>query len=133
MNKTISIIITVVILVLAGFLFFGASDKEKNLSSNNSSSKNVEIIDGVQYITVYARGGYSPRKTIAQADIPTTLLMKTASTYDCSSSLVIRDVNYRKLLPQTGETKIDLNTQKSGKKIRGLCSMGMYSFTIDFE
>ena len=73
------------------------------------------------------------KKTIAQADIPTTLLMKTASTYDCSSSLVIRDVNYRKLLPQTGETKIDLNTQKSGKKIRGLCSMGMYSFTIDFE
>lgn len=43
--------------------------------------------------------------------------MKTNGTYDCSSSLVIRSINYRNSLPATGETEIDLGTPESGKKI----------------
>ena len=59
--------------------------------------------------------------------------MKTDSTYDCSSSLVIRAVNYRGMLPQTGDTEIDLSTPKSGDKIPGTCGMGMYNFSIIFN
>lgn len=56
--------------------------------------------------------------------------MKTDGLYDCSSSLVIRSINYRSQLPATGETEIDLGTPKSGEKIQGTCGMGMYSFAI---
>jgi len=57
--------------------------------------------------------------------------MKTNNTYDCSSALVIRDVGYRSMLPASGETEIDLGTPESGKTIRGLCSMGMYNFSVN--
>ena len=56
--------------------------------------------------------------------------MKTNNAYDCSSSVVIRSINFRETLPATGETEIDLGTPKSGEKIQGTCSMGMYNFSI---
>lgn len=57
--------------------------------------------------------------------------MKTNGAYDCSSSLIIKSLNYRSNLPPTGETEIDLGTPKTGEKIKGTCSMGMYSFAIN--
>lgn len=63
--------------------------------------------------------------------MPTKLVMKTNGTYDCSSSLIIRSMNYRSSLPATGETEIDLGTPKAGDKIQGTCGMGMYSFAIN--
>lgn len=57
--------------------------------------------------------------------------MKTNNAYDCSSSVVINSINYRKKLPTTGETEIDLGTPKSGEKIQGTCSMGMYNFAVN--
>jgi len=95
--------------------------------------ENVEIRDGVQYVTIEASGGYSPKRTTAQAGIPTKLIVKTNGTYDCSSSLSIRAVGYQAILPATGETEIDLGTVAVGEKINGVCSMGMYSFAIDFS
>jgi hypothetical protein len=59
--------------------------------------------------------------------------MKTNGTYDCSASLVIRQLNYRGMLPNTGETTIDAGTPKSGDVLRGVCGMGMYSFAIAFN
>lgn len=35
------------------------------------------------------------------------------------------------MLPASGETEIDLGTPKTGGKIQGTCSMGMYSFAIN--
>jgi hypothetical protein len=37
------------------------------------------------------------------------------------------------MLPQTGDTEIDLSTPKSGDKIPGTCGMGMYNFSIIFN
>lgn len=96
------------------------------------SGQNVEVREGVQYITITARGGYSPRVSTAQANIPTKLIVRTNGTYDCSSALVIRSIGYQKILPQTGEEVIDLGVPERGT-IQGLCSMGMYNFKIDFE
>jgi len=124
MNKTALIIITLGLVVVIGIIFYGGS---------NLLVQNVEIKNGIQYITINAKGGYSPRESTAKAGIPTKLIMKTSSTYDCSVALVIRSVGFQKMLPQNGETEIDLGIPKAGEPLQGICGMGMYSFKIDFE
>lgn len=131
MNKTVSIIITLGLVVGIGILFVGGSKKD-NINTTGSA-KSVEIKDGVQYITIDAKGGYSPRVSTAKAGIPTKLIVKTNGTFDCSASLVIRSVRFQKILPPTGETEIDLGTPKAGEPLIGLCGMGMYNFQINFS
>jgi plastocyanin domain-containing protein len=126
MNKTASIIITLGLIVAIGIVFWGGKE-------NSESVQNVEIKNGVQYITIDAKGGYSPRLSTAKAGIPTKLVVKTDGTYDCSSSLVVRAVGFQKFLPQTGETEIDLGIPKAGVPIEGVCGMGMYSFNVNFQ
>jgi plastocyanin domain-containing protein len=133
MNKTASIIITLALIVGIGIVFMSGS-KSKNTDTNSQVSQfqNVEIKDGVQYVTIDAKGGYSPRVSTAKAGIPTKLIVKTNGTYDCSASLAIRSIGYQKILPQTGEETIDLGTPKAGP-LQGVCGMGMYSFSINFS
>jgi plastocyanin domain-containing protein len=132
MNKTTSIIITIGLVIGLGILFFGQTkNNDSNPINKTEAIQKVEIIDGIQYVTINARGGYSPRVSVAQAGIPTKLIVKTNNTFDCSLSLVIRSINYQKILAQTGEEIIDLGIPKNGT-FQGLCSMGMYSFTINF-
>lgn len=93
--------------------------------------ENVVVREGIQYVTIQARGGYRPRISTIAWWMPTKLIVKTNNTYDCSSSLVIRSVNYRGMLPSNGDTEIDLGTPKTGEKIQWTCGMGMYNFTIN--
>ena len=130
MNKTALIIITIALVIGIGIVFLGSS---KNNTETGGSAQNVEIKDGIQYITVNAKGGYSPKVSTAKAGIPTKLIVKTDGTYDCSASLVIRSVGFQKILAQTGEEVIDLGTPKAGQPLQGLCSMGMYNFTVNFN
>ncbi len=130
-NKTVSIIITIALVIGIGIVFLGQSKKDFG-SVSTESAQNVEIRYGVQYVTINARGGYSPKVSLAQANIPTKLVVKTNGTYDCSASLVIRSIGYQKILPNTGEEVIDLGTPKTGT-IQGLCSMGMYNFAVNFN
>jgi plastocyanin domain-containing protein len=122
MNKTALIIISIGLLISIGFIF----------TSSTNSTPQIEIKNGVQYVTIDAKGGYSPQVTEAKGDIPTKLIMKTNGTYDCSAALVIKSINYQKILPQNGETEIDLGIPKKGVPLRGVCGMGMYSFVINF-
>ncbi|MDP2593046.1 MAG: hypothetical protein Q8P52_00125 [bacterium] len=134
MNKSASIILTVALLITLGIIFIGDSESRGNTNTaTNEAVQNSVIKDGVQYVTVSAKGGYSPRVSMAQADIPTKLIIKTDGTFDCSLSLVIRSIGYQKILPQTGETKIDIGSQKAGDVLQGVCSMGMFSFQIRFN
>lgn len=128
MNKTALVIITTGLVIAISIIIFSGSKNENSFQSQ----QNVEVIEGVQYVTINAKGGYSPRVSVAQADIPTKLVMKTNGTYDCSLALVIKSLGYQKILPQTGEEVIDLGTPEVGA-LRGLCSMGMYNFTINFQ
>lgn len=125
-TKISLVIITILLFIGLGFIFASPSNDSK------ASLNNVEVKDGVQYITIEAKGGYTPSVSLAQALIPTKIIMKTKGTYDCSLSLTIPEIQYRKMLPQTGETEIDLGEPKVGT-LRGLCSMGMYNFAIDFK
>lgn len=127
--KTIIISIFVAILIIVGALI--AVDGG-NKTDNTIPVNNVSIENGKQIITIGARGGYSPRKSIAKAGIPTMVRFVTNGTFDCSSSVRIPSLNISKILPQTGSTDIDLGIQKE-TKIIGSCGMGMYPFEINFQ
>lgn len=58
--------------------------------SATASSPNVMVKDGIQYVTLMAKGGYTPAVSLAKGGMPTKLVVKTDGTYDCSSSLVVR-------------------------------------------
>ncbi|MCX6756209.1 MAG: hypothetical protein NTX85_02630 [Candidatus Nomurabacteria bacterium] len=136
MKKKTSIIIGVGLIIVFAIILLGSTtNKNTNTDkiSENENINNVEVRDGIQYITINARGGYSPRLSEAQSGIPTKLIMKTDGTYDCSSSLLIRSIGIQKILPNTGNTEIDLGIPKSGNPISGMCGMGMYNFNIDFK
>lgn len=130
MQKGTIISIIISIALIGGTIYF-VSDRSATTDNGASQSQSVEIRDGVQYVTVTAKGGYSPRIIEIKGGMPTKLVMKTDGTYDCSSSLVIRSVGFEKVLQPTGEEVIDLGTPKSGEKVQGVCSMGMYNFVIN--
>lgn len=132
MNKTTSIIITLALVVGIGIIFVSSS-KSKINKNQIGSVQNTEIKDGIQYITINAKGGYYPNISTAKAGIPTKLIVKTDGTYDCSASMVIHSLGYQKILPQTGESQIDIGTPKIGQPLQGVCGMGMYSFAINFN
>ena len=121
-NTIISIIISIVILGGTLYFVFG--------SPPVYSTQNVEIKEGVQYVTIIARGGYSPRVSAIQPNIPTKLIVKTDRTYDCSAFLTIRELDFQKRLQPTGEEVIDLGVLEKGDKIQGVCRMGKNSFKI---
>ena len=128
MNKTALAIITIALLAVFGYIFLGNSSEVKV-----EPGQNIEIRDGVQYVRIQAKGGYSPRISTAKAGIPTKLIVETANTFDCSRALVVRSANFQNILPQTGETEIDVGIGKAGEPLRGVCSMGMYNFQVNFE
>lgn len=127
-NKPILVIVGIILVGVAILLFAAQGPNEDSASRNN-----VTVIDGKQFIEIEARGGYRPRISLVGADIPTVIKMKTGGTFDCSSALVIPALNYQANLPLSGETLIEVPPQKTGTVLRGLCSMGMYSFTISFN
>ncbi len=129
MNKTVSIIITLGLIVAIGIVLTGGSTTK----DSSKIIQNTEIKDGIQYITIDAKGGYSPQLSNAKAGIPTKLIVKTFGTYDCSASLVIKSINYQKILSQSTEEIIDIGIPKAGEPLRGTCGMGMYNFEIDFS
>jgi len=136
MNKTAYIIIAVALVFGIG-LIITSVPKTQNVSRQTQQVtqeiQNSEIKDGIQYITINAGGGYTPRISTAKAGIPTKLIVKTNGAYDCSSSLAIPSISYRKILPQTGETEIDIGTPKAGIPLQGICGMGMYNFNVNFN
>ena len=131
MNKTASIIITLALVLGIGIVFLVGPKSNNN--GAGEATQNIQIKEGVQYVTINAKGGYSPKVSTAKAGIPTKLIVKTDGTYDCSASLVIRSVGFQKILAQTGEEVIDLGTPEAGKPLQGLCGMGMYNFVVNFN
>jgi plastocyanin domain-containing protein len=113
--KANTIIILITGLVIAGFIVMLVITKRTSLEQTQNVN-NVSVVDGKQFIEISAKGGYLPRKSVAQAGIPTIIRFKTRGTFDCSSSIRIPSMNISKVLPNTGSTDIDLGTltQTSG-------------------
>ncbi|MBM3281632.1 MAG: hypothetical protein FJY91_02755 [Candidatus Harrisonbacteria bacterium] len=126
MKATIFSLFIAILIISGAFYIVGKSEVP-------STAANVTIEDGKQVIDLRVKGGYSPKITQAKANIPTTLKLKTNNTFDCSASVVIPDLNYQTFLPSSGATKVELPPQAPGTTLRGLCSMGMFGFTVHFN
>lgn len=129
MNQS-TIISIVVSLALVGVTYYIVSLPSAEPSGGSTNTANVEMREGVQYVTVTAGGGYYPKSTEITGGVPTKLVVKTNGTYDCSAALVVRSRGYEKMLDPTGEEVIDLGTPATGETIQGTCSMGMYGFEL---
>ena len=127
-STIISIIIAVALIGGAIFLVKGSDSSSTQTVANNTS-----LVDGKQVIEISAKGGYSPKTTLAKADVPTVIKMKTEGTFDCSSAVSIPSLNYRKNLQPSGVTEIEVPPQKAGTTLQGLCVMGMYNFQVQFN
>lgn len=136
--STIVIMVSIVVIVIGLFGIIWMLDKGRSSSASSQQTNaetlvnNVSTKDGKQVIEILAKGGYSPKQSIAKAGVPTILKFKTNGTYDCSSAMRIPSLNISKNLPGTGETEIEIGPQEVGK-LSGTCSMGMYFFEIDFQ
>ncbi len=98
-----------------------------------TTSQNVSMDNDKQIIEINAKGGYNPTVSLAKANVPTVLRVKTSSTFDCSSSLRIPSLGYFKNLPPTGTTDIDIPVQQPGATLSAVCGMGMYNFSVQFK
>jgi len=131
MKTTLSIILIAVI-IISGLIFFS----EKSLNTKNTDSKtanNISFTEDKQVVTITAKGGYLPKVSTAKAEMPTVLKIDTKGTFDCSASLNIPSLNFSKILPPSGETLVEIPPQKPGTSLKGICSMGMYNFSVNFN
>ena len=158
-NTIVAIIISLALIVFAILIKQGKTNIREEASSNTPASQaqktvnkgsgsvvvkvldinNKEIVPAEnektsepQVIEIQAKGGYTPRVSVAKAGVPTILRLNTNGTFDCSSSVRIPSMNIFKSLPQSGTTDIDLGVQKTGT-LQGMCGMGMYPFEINFQ
>ena len=127
--KTFFFSILFAILIIIGTIVFSGPTKQ---AEQKTAVNNVSILDGKQFIDLTAKGGYTPRKSLAKAGLQTTLRVNTSGTFDCSSSIRIPSMDISRILPQTGVTDIDLGTPQLGT-LSGTCGMGMYPFEISFQ
>jgi plastocyanin domain-containing protein len=133
MKKVIIGSITLTVLAIGGIVVLSRNNGSEKPIASTSTQTNVAIVDGKQVIQINAKGGYAPRVTVAKANTPTVINVVTNGTYDCSSSLTVEAVGFRKMLPATGVTPIEIPPQKPGTTIKGLCTMGMYHFSVSFN
>jgi plastocyanin domain-containing protein len=131
-QKGTFIFIGFTILFIALTVVFVRSSSGTPKDSSVSPSA-VSESNGTQYIDITAKGGYTPSSITAKANTKTVLRVKTSSTFDCSSALVIPSLNYRTNLPPTAVTEIDVPPQEVNSVLRGSCAMGMYRFAINFN
>lgn len=131
MRSTVISILVAGVLIGGAITFAGGNKDSKSIGSQ--AANNVSVVDGKQIITINAKGSYSPKVTTARANMPTVLKVATNGTFDCTAALTIPALGYRSNLPSSGETLIDVPPQKTGATIRGVCGMGMYNFSVNFN
>jgi sulfite exporter TauE/SafE len=75
---------------------------------------------------------YMPDVAKGSSGQPTQLKLVTNNTWGCTRAFVIPSLGIQKILPETGETLIDLPPQPAGSTLFYTCSMGMYYGAIQF-
>lgn len=129
-STTISILIAGIL--IGGAIVFTRSSKNSP-DGGGQEVPPVAVVDGKQIVTIVAKGGYAPRVSNAQADMPTVLRVETRGTFDCSAALSIPAIEYRAMLPPSDTTDIEVPPQKSGTTLQAMCAMGMYGFSVAFN
>ncbi|KWW97675.1 hypothetical protein TH66_19270 [Carbonactinospora thermoautotrophica] len=89
--------------------------------------------DNQQIITIRAEEtSYEPTTVLARAGLPTTLVIRTDNAQGCTRTFVIPALGVQQILPETGDTRINLGTPKAGT-LDYSCGMGMYGGRITFQ
>jgi sulfite exporter TauE/SafE len=98
---------------------------ESGLVSTGATLSNVLVVNALDY-------GYQPNVLLAPAEQPVQLKLVTNDTWGCTRAFVIPDLNIQTILPDTGETIIDIPPQPAGTTLFFTCSMGMFYGQIQF-
>jgi uncharacterized protein len=89
--------------------------------------------DGTQVITLAVRDtAYVPDVVVARAGVPTVLVLRTHDTRGCVRAFVIVGRDEQRLLPESGEVRINVGVSGAGT-LRYVCGMGMYGGRIEFR
>lgn len=87
----------------------------------------VSVTGGKQTIVITAREGeYSPARLEVKAGLPTTMIIRADDATGCVRAFVIPSRDKQVILPENGDTAIDLGTLKPGR-LDFSCGMGMYT------
>lgn len=70
--------------------------------------------------------GYRADVNTLKVGVPVKLVLTTNNVRGCAKAFTIPDLNYFKVLPQTGTTTVQITPTKLGR-LTYTCSMGMYS------
>lgn len=119
--------VLVAIVVIGGAIAFS----QKSVDSGKDV-QNVSMEGETQVIEIDARGGYSPKLSVARAGVPTVLRLKTNGTYDCSAAVAIPSIGFQKNLDPKGMTEVEIPASSAQGTLNGMCSMGMYNFSVKF-
>lgn len=79
-----------------------------------------------------ASNGYQPARLAVKAGLPTTLTLVSNGTKGCIRSFTVPAYNIVAMLPETGETTVELPAAPPGQ-IDFSCSMGMYYGVIEVQ
>lgn len=97
------------------------------LGTPQATAASVSTADGRQVAVLTATtGSYSPANIAVRAGLPTTLLVRSDGAQGCVRSFVIPAMNKQWILPENGETPIDLGELQPGQ-LDYSCGMGMYT------
>lgn len=133
MKATVSSIIFALILIGGAFWFAGSGSGSAGSDASATPSRdNVSIVDGTQIVDISVKGGYEPRSSVAKAGLPTILRFTTKGTFDCSIAVRIPSLDLGENLSMNGTVDIPIGTSTPGV-LKGNCSMGMYTFDVDFQ
>ncbi len=95
-----------------------------------ADTSTVSTQDGRQVVVITAStGSYRPDDVEVRAGVPTTLVIHSDHAQGCVRSFVIASRNEQRILPRTGDTRIDLGVLQPGQ-LDYSCGMGMYTGTI---
>lgn len=90
----------------------------------------VSTVDGRQLVVVTATtGSYSPADLQVQAGLSTTLIVRAKQARGCVRAFVIPSQGRQWILPEDGDTRIDLGMLEPGR-LAYSCGMGMYTGSI---
>ncbi len=143
-NRAMSVILGVVIVLMglvtlnASLTALGSSVTAQTVAASVMGSRSGPAstaaaptpVNGVQVLRIDARSdGYSPQVILAKAGVPTKVVFHTDHTRSCIVDTVFPSLGKQVVLPDSGDTEIDLGTLAAGD-IPISCSMGMYSGTI---
>ena len=86
--------------------------------------------NGIQTAVITVTPGqFSPNNVLVTAGVPTKLVFRAEGAAGCIRALVIPSLGSQTILPENGDTVVDLGTPKAGT-INYACGMGMYTGQI---